>query len=187
LLRVALQISDPGLLDTISTVLAGETSRISLDPRNPDVIVADHLPAGEAAPLIVLAGSSNALGALRAGASGVLPRNPTFSDLMLAIEAVAHGFAILPRGVAFSVLADNAADRLADSPSHPQREPVLTPREREVLRLLAAGASNKLIARKLGISFHTAKFHVASIAEKLDATGRTDAVAQAVRLGLILL
>jgi DNA-binding CsgD family transcriptional regulator len=53
--------------------------------------------------------------------------------------------------------------------------------------LLAEGASNKLIARRLGISFHTAKFHVASIAAKLDATGRTDAVAQAVRLGLILL
>ncbi|MGF9762481.1 LuxR family transcriptional regulator [Microvirga sp. 0TCS3.31] len=57
----------------------------------------------------------------------------------------------------------------------------------DVLRLLAEGASNKLIARRLGISFHTAKFHVASIAAKLDATGRTDAVAQAVRLGLSLL
>jgi DNA-binding CsgD family transcriptional regulator len=55
------------------------------------------------------------------------------------------------------------------------------------LRLVAEGASNKLIARHLGISVHTAKFHVASIAEKLDATGRTDAVAQAVRLGLIML
>jgi DNA-binding CsgD family transcriptional regulator len=64
---------------------------------------------------------------------------------------------------------------------------LLTPRELEVLRLVAEGASNKLIARRLGISIHTAKFHVASIAEKLDATGRTDAVAQAVRLGLIML
>ncbi|MBM6584324.1 helix-turn-helix transcriptional regulator [Microvirga sp. BT689] len=49
--------------------------------------------------------------------------------------------------------------------------------------MLAEGASNKLIARRFGIPFHTAKFHVASIAAKLDATGRTDAVAQAVPSG----
>ena len=63
----------------------------------------------------------------------------------------------------------------------------LTAREREVLTLLAQGASNKLIGRRLGISVHTVKYHVASILEKLDATGRTDAVAHAARLGLILL
>lgn len=61
----------------------------------------------------------------------------------------------------------------------------LTPREREVLGYLAQGASNKAIARALGISPHTAKFHVGSLLDKLDATGRTDAVAQAARLGLI--
>ena len=63
----------------------------------------------------------------------------------------------------------------------------LTAREREVLTLLAEGASNKLIGRRLGISVHTVKYHVASILEKLDATGRTDAVAHAAQLGLILL
>src|SRR5215207_8425067 len=62
-----------------------------------------------------------------------------------------------------------------------------TAREREVLAVLAEGASNKVFARRLGISVHTVKYHVASILEKLDATGRTDAVAHAVRLGLILL
>ena len=61
----------------------------------------------------------------------------------------------------------------------------LTPREIEVLALLAEGASNKLIARRLGISVHTAKFHVGSLLDKLDATGRTDAIAHAVRLGVI--
>ncbi|HYB08616.1 MAG TPA: LuxR C-terminal-related transcriptional regulator [Alphaproteobacteria bacterium] len=61
----------------------------------------------------------------------------------------------------------------------------LTPRELEVLVLLAEGASNKTIARRLGISVHTAKFHVGSLLDKLDATGRTDAVAQAARLGVI--
>jgi DNA-binding CsgD family transcriptional regulator len=61
----------------------------------------------------------------------------------------------------------------------------LTPRERDVLVLMAEGASNKAIARQLGISVHTAKFHVASLLAKLDATGRTDAVTHAARLGVI--
>ena len=61
----------------------------------------------------------------------------------------------------------------------------LTPRELEVLALLAEGASNKTIARRLGISVHTAKFHVGSLIDKLDAVGRTDAVAHAARRGVI--
>ena len=61
----------------------------------------------------------------------------------------------------------------------------LTPRELDVLTLLAEGASNKTIAKRLGISVHTAKFHVGSLLDKLDATGRTDAVAHAARRGVI--
>jgi DNA-binding CsgD family transcriptional regulator len=61
----------------------------------------------------------------------------------------------------------------------------LTARELEVLALLAEGASNKVIARRLGISVHTAKFHVASLLDKRDAVGRTDAVAHAARRGVI--
>ena len=61
----------------------------------------------------------------------------------------------------------------------------LTARELEVLALLAEGASNKLIAQRLGISAHTAKFHVASLLDKLDAVSRTDAVAHAARIGVL--
>ncbi|MGJ4889534.1 response regulator transcription factor [Bradyrhizobium sp. HKCCYLRH3099] len=61
----------------------------------------------------------------------------------------------------------------------------LTARERDVLALMAEGCSNKEIARSLGISVHTAKFHVGSLLDKLDATGRTDAVAHAARRGII--
>jgi len=61
----------------------------------------------------------------------------------------------------------------------------LTPRELEVLTLLAEGLSNKAIARRLGISVHTAKFHVGALIDKLDAVGRTDAVTQAARRGVI--
>ena len=61
----------------------------------------------------------------------------------------------------------------------------LTPREIQVLTLVAQGASNKEIARRLGISVHTAKFHVGQLLDKLDAIGRTDAVAHAARLGVL--
>jgi DNA-binding CsgD family transcriptional regulator len=63
----------------------------------------------------------------------------------------------------------------------------LTPRESEVLQLMAEGLPNKLIADRLGISEHTAKFHVNAILTKLGAQGRTEAVVRAARLGLIIL
>jgi len=63
----------------------------------------------------------------------------------------------------------------------------LTPREKEVLRLMADGLSNKIIAYRLGISEHTAKFHVTSIFSKLNAGSRTEAVTVGVRMGLIYL
>jgi DNA-binding CsgD family transcriptional regulator len=67
----------------------------------------------------------------------------------------------------------------------PEASIALTARELEVLALLAEGASNKLIGRRLGISAHTAKYHVASLLEKLDAVSRADAVAHAARIGVI--
>jgi DNA-binding CsgD family transcriptional regulator len=74
---------------------------------------------------------------------------------------------------------------LSDGHAAPVPDLNLTARERDVLALLAEGASNKAVALRLGISVHTAKFHVRSLLEKLDATGRTDAVAHAARLGVI--
>lgn len=182
--RVALQIDDPDLLDRLGTMLAGAPEKVALDPREPDVVIADHLPVDDGTPIIILEDFANPLEILKAGASGVLPRSATIAELLLALDAVARGFAILPRDVR---PLDIAPHRIPDGAAPPLRDYALTARELEVLRLLAEGASNKIIARRLGISFHTAKFHVASIAAKLDATGRTDAVAQAVRLGLIML
>jgi DNA-binding CsgD family transcriptional regulator len=66
-----------------------------------------------------------------------------------------------------------------------EAEVALTPRELDVLALIAEGASNKAIARQLKISVHTVKFHIASLLDKLDADGRTEAVAQAARMGAI--
>jgi DNA-binding CsgD family transcriptional regulator len=74
---------------------------------------------------------------------------------------------------------------LATAAAVAEGDVILTPREFEVLALLAEGASNKAIAAQLGISVHTAKFHVGSLLDKLDAVGRTDALAHAARLGII--
>lgn len=71
------------------------------------------------------------------------------------------------------------------APGDADGEVALTARELEVLALLAEGASNKLIARRLGISTHTAKYHVASLLEKFDAVSRTDAVTSAARIGVL--
>jgi DNA-binding CsgD family transcriptional regulator len=85
--------------------------------------------------------------------------------------------------------ADEEPDALVVAGSRAAREAEgdvsLTPRELEVLALLAEGASNKSIGRRLGISAHTAKYHVASLMEKLDAVSRTDAVAHAARIGVL--
>lgn len=183
--KVALHIGDVALLDRIATILAEEAGIDTLHHDRPEVVITDHLPVSGSVPMILLGDVPNSpkgLEALETGASGILLHDVSASDLLLALEAVRRGFVILPRD---AIGNGQASDPHAASNS--QRDDLLTARELEVLRLLAEGASNKLIARRLGISFHTAKFHVASIAAKLDATGRTDAVAQAVRLGLILL
>lgn len=91
-------------------------------------------------------------------------------------------------GIELVASADAADATIAARNENSRREAsdlALTPREQEVLALLAEGASNKEIARRLGITAHTAKFHVGSLLGKLDAVTRTDALAHAVRLGVI--
>ncbi|MCA1455717.1 response regulator transcription factor [Bradyrhizobium sp. BRP22] len=118
----------------------------------------------------------------------------TSPPLVIAIDvsdpALADRLASLLAGVAGVRLAapgETASIALVsrDQPAGERSEIELTPRERDVLALMAEGASNKAIARQLGISVHTAKFHVSSLLDKLDATGRTDAVAHAARRGVI--
>jgi DNA-binding CsgD family transcriptional regulator len=115
--------------------------------------------------------------------------------IMVAIEVddplLADRLASLFGGVAgLRLAAPGQAADVAIVPREAQVTPEpsavdLTPRELDVLALMAEGASNKAIAKQLGISVHTAKFHVGSILDKLDATGRTDAVAHAARRGVI--
>lgn len=161
---------------------------------NADVILAEvpaetsaeaWLAAAEGAVIVALVDGSAedaALDALQAGASAVLPSGAAEVELAAAIVAATRGHAMLPRRLLHDLIAADEPPALAQ-----ERAAVLTTRELEVLRALADGASNKIIARRLGISFHTVKFHVASILTKLDADTRTEAVAQAARLGLVML
>ena len=114
-------------------------------------------------------------------------------EIVLALEiddpALADRLAALLGNVAGLRLAvpgeQAAATILARDPRVMPDDIALTQRELDVLALMAEGASNKMIARRLGISVHTVKFHVGSLLDKLDATGRTDAVAHAARRGVI--
>lgn len=105
------------------------------------------------------------------------------ADRLAALLAHVPGLQLVTAGESADVTV-----ALSDPVSAPADDDVLlTPRELEVLALLAEGMSNKAIARRLGISVHTAKFHVGALIDKFDAIGRTDAVAHAARRGVIQL
>jgi len=120
--------------------------------------------------------------ALRAGVRGILPPSPEPQQLAAAIEAVVRELVVLHSEAGSPIRSAAGHTAPADVLTEP-----LTPREREVLRLLASGLGNKEIAAKLKISEHTAKFHVASILGKLGAASRAEAVSIGMRNGLILL
>ena len=135
---------------------------------------------------IVLAdGDAAGLDALAAGAQAVLSRTAGGPEIAAAIAAVENGLAALPQPLLANLLAGSAIEM--PEPSRGEQSAPLTPRELEVLTAMADGASNKAIARRLGISYHTVKFHVAAILTKLDAESRTEAVARAAHLGLVML
>jgi len=183
---VELAIEDRLLADRIQGML----HELAVGREAPDtdallIAITDALPPPEiAGPTILLSDDVDPLLALRAGFAAVLPTSAESADLRIALDAAARGLAV----AALRAIEETADEALeAWDRGLPADAFHLTTREREVLSLLAQGASNKEIARKLGISVHTAKFHVASLLEKLDSTGRTDAVAQAVRLGILML
>lgn len=137
--------------------------------------------AGEHLPLVVLlADTDRAVEAYLAGARGLLPRDTSGERLAAALLAAAEGLVVLD-----PPLADPLFGAREQSASPLVEE--LTPREMEVLQLLAEGLANKAIAHRLDISEHTVKFHVNALMGKLGAQSRTEAVVRATRLGLILL
>jgi DNA-binding NarL/FixJ family response regulator len=118
--------------------------------------------------------------ALNAGARSVLHRSSSRNEIIAAIKVITSGLVVLPPELLATLLHEAP-------PADDMLKAQLTRRELEVLAAMADGASNKAIARRLGISFHTAKFHVAAILAKLDADSRTEAVAKAAQSGLVML
>ena len=123
--------------------------------------------------------------ALRLGVRAILPRTATKSEIIAAIVAAANGLVVLHPDALETLNSTSLPSNPRTLPTSPLQ--ALTPREIEVLGMLAEGMGNKTIARQLGISEHTVKFHVASILHKLNASSRTEAVTLGARLGLIML
>ncbi len=152
------------------------------DPQFPSAVAA--LEAGSA--VVVLIDDPHAAWvsrALRSGVHAILARDSPASEVRTAIHVASDDLVLLDPEVARQlgrVRPDNA-----DSVIETVEE--LTPREVEVLGLLADGRGNKEIALRLGISDHTVKFHISSILAKLGAASRTEAVTLGIRRGLILL
>lgn len=162
-----------------------------LDLYEPDALVCDlgwddspawlgDLQSAGIAAVALLNSESQALDAWAAGVNGLLRYDTGAEAVASALAAVLDGLVVLDSGLAASVLPSGGTAAA---------EPVesLTPREKEVLQLMAEGLTNKAIAQKLRITDHTVKFHVNAIMSKLGAQSRTEAVVSATRAGLIML
>jgi DNA-binding NarL/FixJ family response regulator len=148
----------------------------------------DMLPEAPALRPLVLGpipGAERLLARLDGRAWGYLPREAGAGALAQAARSLATGLLALDPGLAAGLLALPAPTRAPGESATPVED--LTPREREVLALMAEGLANKQIAQRLHISEHTVKFHVAAILAKLGAASRTEAGYVAARRGLIAL
>jgi DNA-binding NarL/FixJ family response regulator len=127
-----------------------------------------------------------ALDTLGAGASAILPPTADLAEIITHIRMVADGMAVFPQRLLAALLtrAEIANGHFQEAD---EDQPRLSKREIDVLTAMTDGLSNKEIARRLGISFHTVKFHVASILEKLEVETRTEAVFKAAQLGIVML
>ena len=174
-----------------------------LEELDPDVVLMELgspdeplvLPAERGAPpAIVLLSDGGETGwvndALRGGAVAILPRDAGAEEIVAAVSSAATGLVTIHPSFLDALITSPVANAEAvdlTSPRVRDARGALTPREIEVLRMLAEGLANKQIAARLGISEHTVKFHIASVYSKLGASSRTEAVTQGVRQGLIML
>jgi len=166
----------------------------------PDLVVLDlHLPGAPAGleavrawrqrfpalPLVVLSADQDratVLAALGAGAAGFIPKSTPHEVMVGALRLVLDGGRYLPPEL---LAADAARPRTRPAPSSVDPATLgLTPRQAQVLRLLARGAPNKVIGRELGLAERTVKTHVTAVIRALKVTSRTQAALAAARLGL---
>ena len=190
---LAALLSDQPDCTVVGQVAGDSDLPADLEAFRPDVLLCDlgwdttgtleslaDLPEGSPPLVALLPDETHTIETWTAGALELLLRNADASSLVAALRAMASGIAAVdPQLVAAMVSARGMPQ--------PPTAGVLTPRELEVLHLVAEGLPNKSIALRLGISDHTVKFHINAIFGRLGAQSRTEAVMQATRLGLILL
>ena len=188
---LATLLADAAACEVIGQVPADSNLAVALDVYRPDVVTWDlgwdpepslqylvDLPEHETPMVVLLPDETSAADAWAAGARGLLLRDVAADVLVAALQAVAQGLSVLDPELAASPpsFGDLTLEGLAQE---------LTPRELDVVQLLAKGLSNKAIAYQLGISEHTVKFHINAIMNKLGAQSRTEAAVRATRMGLV--
>jgi two-component system, NarL family, response regulator LiaR len=193
-LRSFLELQDG--IEVIAEAADGEAAVRAAEAWKPDVVLMDlvmprldgvgamrelrrRLPSARVIVLTSFPDDDRLLPAIRAGAAGYLLKNADPQEVVRAVRAAHAGEALLDPGVAARLV-----EAIAQEPGSEPAER-LTPREREVLALIARGMPNKLIARELEISEKTVKTHVGHVLAKLGVTDRTQAALQAVREGLV--
>jgi DNA-binding CsgD family transcriptional regulator len=167
-LRVAIAAADPVRRLGLAAIVANAGHAVSEQSDEADVVLADGVTPEAERPVV-------ALGESESGQPGLLPRDASPEQIDAAIRAVAVGLVV------------RTADlpRPAFGPSVEEEMSLLTPREVEVLAAIGNGLSNKAVARQLGISQHTVKFHVEALLRKLGAASRAEAVHKGLRQRLI--
>jgi DNA-binding NarL/FixJ family response regulator len=177
-----------GRLDIVGEALDVESAVEGIRRTRPDVVLLDvHLPGGGGRAVIEAVRATHAgvvflalsvsdaaedvIGVIRAGARGYVTKTISSDDLAAAIERVREGDAVFSPRLAGFVLDAFAGDLPSGAPVDPELDQ-LTPREREVLRLLARGYTYKEIARRLEVSIKTVETHVSSVLRKLQLSSR---------------
>jgi DNA-binding CsgD family transcriptional regulator len=170
-LRVRLHAADPVRRRGLAAMVQAAGHLESEDA--PDVILCDGgaAPAETEAPVVALVAAAPR----GPQPAGLLEPGVTPAQLDLALRAVAAGLQVRSPGL----------DAPSEGFGSAEDTPPLTPREAEILALVGQGLSNKAVARRLGISVHTVKFHLEALFAKLEATSRTEAVAKGLRGGAI--
>ena len=167
ILRVFVSAADPVRQAGLESIIGATGHAVSDDPNDADVVLTDGVAPGTGPPVVMLGESD--------GAQGVLPGDASAEQIEAAIRAVAAGLVVRPAG---------APQPSFDAMPEPGSA-MLTPREAEVLGAIGNGLSNKAVARQLGISQHTVKFHVESLMRKLGVASRAEAVHKGLRQHLI--
>jgi DNA-binding CsgD family transcriptional regulator len=163
-LRVAVAAPGEERVTVLTNLLQSLGHEVVNIEEQPDVVLAHRSRPQEGRYRIVLLGGTDT------DAEGLLPESAGAAEIDAALRAVGQG--LIVRSPAMRISGFSAVQEA-------EARTLLTPRETQILDAIADGLTNKAIARRLGISLHTVKFHVESVFRKLGASTRTEAVARA--------